>query len=250
MIAKNSFLVWFSRRNTLLIFLTGKLIRYIFYFAFLYFLLKQTRGFLNYDTNQALFFAVTYLLIDVLSQFLFRSVYTFRQLVITGDLDLILLNPVNSLFRVLMGGPDFIDFITLPPIIAIVVYIGHLLDPSFLQIIYYIFLVINGILISSAFHIIVLSVGVLYFEVDNIIMIYRDFVSMARIPIDLYREPLRGFLTFVVPVGVMITLPAKAFTTLLSPVGVISAIIFGISIFIISIKFWYFALEKYSSASS
>ena len=118
--SKNSFAVWLNRGWALFFFLLGKIVRYTFYFVFLFFLVKNTNGFAGFTGNQILFFTATYLLIDTLAQFLFRSVYSFRPLVVSGDLDLVLLKPINILFRSLLGGIDFIDLITIPPIIFVV----------------------------------------------------------------------------------------------------------------------------------
>src|SRR3989339_974701 len=139
--ATNSFAVWLTRRSAFIIFLIGKIVRYSFYFGFLIFLVKSTNGFAGYTGNQILFFTATYVLIDTLAQFLFRSVYSFRQLVVSGDLDLVLVKPINPLFRSLFGGADPVDLITLPAIIFVVVYIGSLLSPTLLHTTYYILLV-------------------------------------------------------------------------------------------------------------
>lgn len=250
LMARYAFVSWLSKRSTLVIFLIGKLIRYSFYFIFLYFLVMKSDGIMGYSPNQIIFFTLTFLLIDVLSQFLFRNVYTFRQLVIKGDLDLILVKPVNPLFRILFGGSDLIDFITIPPIIFIVGYYGLLLEPTFIHFLYYIILLINGLIISGAFHIFVLGFGVITTEVDHMVMIFRDVSSMARFPVDIYKEPIKSLLTFVVPIGIMATLPAKALYGMVGFFGTLSALVFGISMFYLSIKFWNFSLKKYTSASS
>lgn len=73
---------------------------------------------------------------------------------------------------------------------------------------------------------------------------------MGRIPVDLYIEPLRTVLTFVIPVGIMMTLPAKAFMGLLSfDLLVVSLLIGGIFLFL-SLRFWDFSLKRYTSAGS
>ena len=250
MMAKNAFQNWSVNRNVFMVFLIGKVIRYTAYFGFLYFLVKGTNGFLGYSQNQVLFFTATYTLIDVVSQFFFRNVYSFRPMVISGDFDLVLVKPLNALFRVLMGGPDPIDLITIPPIIFVVVWIGSLLNPSIFQILIYIQLIFNGLLIAAAFHIFVLGFGIITLEVDHAIMVYRDLTSMGRFPISIYKQPLQGILTFVIPVGVMITVPASAFMGLLAPLGIVMSIVFGIVLILVSLRFWNFALTKYTSASS
>jgi ABC-2 type transport system permease protein len=250
LMAKNAMLSWLNKRESVVIFVFGKVVRYFFYFTFLYFLVTKTDGIAGYSAHQALFFTATYSLIDTIGQFLFRSVYTFKQQIVTGDFDLVLLKPINPLFRTIVGGPDLMDLITIPPIIAITIYFGSLLNPSFVNTLYYLLLVINGLLVSMSIHIIVVSLGVITVTVDHLIMIFRDFSSMGRFPIDIYKQPLKGFLTFVVPVGVMFSLPSKALMGLISPAGILFSLVFGITFFVISLQLWQFALRKYTSASS
>ncbi len=250
MMAKNALLNWSTNRNVFLVFLIGKIIRYISYFGFLYFLVKGTNGFLGYTQNQVLFVTATYTFVDTVAQFFFRSVYTFRPLVISGDFDLILVKPANALFRVLLGGPDPIDLITIPPLIFVLILIGSSLNPSLLQVLSYILLLLNAFLIATAFHIFVLGFGVITLEVDHLIMVYRDLASMGRFPVDIYKQPFKGILTFIVPVAVMFTFPARVLMGLESFVGILFSILIGIIAFLTSMKFWNFALTKYTSASS
>jgi len=249
-IARNSLLNWSMNRNVLLVFLIGKIIRYVSYFGFLYFLVKGTGGFLSYNQNQALFFTATYVFIDTTAQFLFRNVYSFRPMVVSGDFDLILVKPINSLFRVLFGGPDPIDLITIPPAIAGLIWIGSLLNPTVFQIFSYIILLINGLIIATAFNIFVLGFGIVTLEVDHMVMVYRDLTSMGRFPVTIYRQPLQWILTYIIPIGIMITVPARALSGFVGPLGVFLSLLFGAAMLFASLKFWKFALTKYTSASS
>jgi len=235
---------------TLAVFLVGKIIRFVFFGGFIFFLLKGTNTLAGYNLTQALFFYLTFFLIDTTSQFLFREVYRFRPYIISGSFDLILLKPMSPLFRVLMGGADVIDLITIPPLIYLVFHYGSQLSPSTLTIAFYILLVLNGLLLAAAFHITVLAMGIITLEIDHTVMIYRDLESLARFPIDIYRQPLRGILTYFIPIGMMITVPAKALMGLVSPSGVLLSFLIGVVAIFLSLRFWNFALTKYTSASS
>lgn len=250
MMSVNSFSMVISQKLPFSIFLIGKLLRFGFFFAFLFFLLQGTKTLAGYTSNQAIFFFLIFNLIDTITQFFFREVYRFRPLIIKGDFDYVLAKPINPLFRVLMGGADVIDFVTIPPQIIAVLYFASLLHPNLLSVLYFLILLINAFLISTAFHIIVLSFGIITLEVDHTIMIYRDFTSLGRFPIDIYKQPLQGFLTYVIPVGLMISLPAKSLMGLSTPFGIFTAILIGILFIFISLKFWNYALTKYTSASS
>ena len=250
LMSRNSFLAVFNQRMALSIFLIGKILRFFFFFAFIIFLLKGTKSLVGYNLNQTLLFFFTFNLIDTVSQFLFREVYRFRPLIISGGFDLVLSKPINALFRSLMGGADVIDLITIIPLTIATFYIASLLNPSLLHTTYYILLLLNGLVIASAFHIFVLGLGIVTLEIDHTIMIYRDLTALGRFPIDIYKEPLKGIITFLIPIGIMVSFPAKAIMGLMSPLGVIWSIVFGGTILFLSFKFWNFALKKYTSASS
>lgn len=250
MMSRNSFMTVLSNKAILIIFLFGKILRFLFFFGFLFFLLRGVGTLASYTANQIIFFFLTFNLIDITSQFLFREVYRFRDLIVKGNLDLVLTKPQNALFRVLMGGADVIDFLTIPPLIFVIYYVGSLLQPSISHTFFYLIAILNGFLIATAFHIAVLAFGIITFEIDHTIMIYRDLTNLGRYPVDIYKQPLQGILTYLIPVGIMITLPVKILLGIVSPSGILVS--FGISILAIflSLKFWNFALTKYTSASS
>jgi ABC-2 type transport system permease protein len=213
-------------------------------------LVRGAEALAGYSIQQTVFFFLTFNVVDILAQFLFREVYRFRPMLVSGDFDLVMVKPMSSLFRVLMGGADVIDLVTIPPLFIAVWYVGSLLQPDVSQVILYLGLVINGLIIATAFHIAVLSLGIITFEIDHTIMIYRDITNLGRLPVDIYKQPLRGVLMFLVPVGTMVTLPAKSLMGLVSPIGVFSSFVLGTTAMFVSLRFWKVALRRYSSASS
>ena len=250
LMSKNSFQEVLSMRKVFFLFFFAKTIRFLFFFGFLYFLLKGTKTLAGYDQPQVLFFFLTFNVVDIFAQFLFKEVYRFRPLIVSGDFDLVLAKPVNPLFRVLMGGADIIDLTTIIPLLFAVFYVARAFSPDSAQVGLYIVLVVIGIAIAMAFHIAVLALGVITLEIDHTILIYRDLKNLGRLPIDIYKQPLQAFLTDLIPVGIMITFPAKALMGLLTPAGALTSLVFAVISIWLSLKFWNFALTKYTSASS
>ncbi len=248
--SKNSFLAMLAHRVGVVVFLLGKILRFIFFMAFIYFLLVKTKTLAGYTLNQTIFFFLTFNLVDIVAQFLFREVYRFRPLVVSGSFDLVLTKPISALFRSLMGGADILDLITIPPLIGAIYYMGTLLSPLSFQVFFYVLLIINGLIIATAFHISVLSLGIITLEIDHTIMIYRDLINFGRFPIEIYKQPLKGILTYLIPVGIMISLPAKSLMGLVTPIGVLGSFMLGAGLFFLSVRFWNFALKYYTSASS
>src|SRR3972149_810752 len=233
LMSKNAFISMLANRLGASVFMFGKLLRFGFFLVFIIFLLKGTNTLAGYTPNQTLFFFLTFNLIDVVTQFLYREVYRFRPLVVSGSFDLVLTKPVNALFRSLMGGADILDFMTIPPLILAIYFLGRSLNPTTVQVLLYLFLLINGLVIATAFHIAVLSLGIITLEIDHTIMIYRDLTNLGRFPIDIYREPIKSILTFIVPVGIMMTFPAKVLLGVLSPLGIlVSLVVSGLLLFL------------------
>src|SRR5438309_93051 len=120
----NAFQQALSNKVLFLLFFLSKIIRIVMFFLFLNFLLLGTKSLGGYSQSQIIFFYLTFNVVDTAAQFLFREVYRFRQLVVTGTLDFILMKPFNSLIRVLIGGSDFIDLFILLMIIFVTYFYG------------------------------------------------------------------------------------------------------------------------------
>ena len=247
MVSQNAFVSRFGAA----LFVLGKLIRFTFFLFFLLVITSRTQTIQGYTLWQVVLFYITFNLIDSVAQFFLREVYRFRNYVVSGNFDYFLTKPVPVLLRLLFGGSDVLDV----PIIALSVgfifvalsNIGPITTPDILV---YFLLLINGFVIAMSFHILVLAIGILTTEVDNTLWLFRDLTQMGRFPIDIYQNPLRSVITFIIPVGVMVTFPAKAAMGLLSAQSVIFAFIIGIFFLFISYKFWNFSLKRYTSASS
>jgi ABC-2 type transport system permease protein len=247
----NSFQQVLTNRSLMAVFLIGKSLRILLFLMFLGFLFQGATNLAGYNRDQIIFFYLSFNLIDTLGQLFYREVYRFRSLLISGGLDSILLKPISPLIRVLAGGADVMDLIMLVFLTLAVLWFGLTrisLHPfSWLV---YVVLIISGLFISTALHTFVLGLSILTLSVDHLIMIYRDITSMLRIPVDLYIEPIRFILTFLIPVGIMITFPPKALMGLISLPLTVFSVVFSLFLFFISVFFWRYSLRYYQSASS
>jgi len=238
------------RKFGFVVFLLGKFLRFLFFILFLVFIFQKSGGLGSYSANQAIFFFIVFNFVSSLSQMFFRGIYTFRQQVVSGSFDLILSKPLSPLFRVIFGSFDFIDLVTIPPLIFALFYSGSFLAPSLLDIAVFAALLINSLIISFSLSVIIVSLSLITLEIDHMVMIYRDVETMARFPVDIYGKKIGTLLTYLIPLGIMITFPAKAFMGILSFNFILISFLFGGLFFWLSLRFWNFALKKYASASS
>lgn len=239
-----------SRLSAILLIL-GKIIRFLFFLLFLVVIGSKTKAIVGYTLSQVIFFYLTFQLIDNIPQFFMREVYRFRRYITSGDFDYFLTKPLSPLFRSLFGWTDALDIpIIMLSIIFLLVSVIRMPNVTFFGIITYFILLLNSFAIALSFHVLVLAMAIVTTEVDNAIMLYRDITQMGRLPVDIYKEPIRGLITFAIPVGIMMTVPAKALLGLLStPVIIIAFIVSGLFLSV-SLFFWRRALLDYSSASS
>lgn len=229
-------------------FLAGKLMRFGLYFLFVSYLLHNTKILAGYNITQTIIFFLVFNVIDTLAQLLFREVYRFRPLVVNGELDTILIKPYHPFLRILVGGVDLLDLVT---VVLYVFLLGHFMTQlgslNSSHFLLFLLLIINSLIIATAFHIIVLAMGILTTEVDHAIMIYRDMTRLGSLPIDIYQEPLRSAFTFILPIGIMMTFPVKSLLGILSTQFIIVSFVASAILMTIALYLWDKALKKYQS---
>lgn len=234
------------------LFLVGKVLRFLFLFVFLFSVLSATETLAGYTRDQVIIFFLVYYIVDTAAQSLFRGVYWFRSLIVSGDYDFDLLKPIPSFFRPVFGWTDIFDLITL--VFLFGYFIWFLVSKGLLagtgSFFLFLILIVNSLIISFGIHLFVCAVGVLTTEIDHLILVYRDVSNMARFPTDIYPQGIRLILIFVIPVIVLITVPAKSLLGLLSFQWVGASILLAGLFLFSSLRFWKYALSRYSSASS
>lgn len=239
-----------SSRLGVLVFSIGKILRFGLYIFFIVILVSESKTLAGYSLAEVIFFFATFNLIDTSAQFFLRDVYRFRSHVVSGYFDTYLIKPISPLFKALFGGSDVLDLVIMFLSIGFILYSGQQIAPSLAGIIIYIFLLFNAFIIALSFHIFIVSLGILTTEVDNMLWMYRDLTQMGRIPVDIYHEPMRSIITFVIPIGIMMTFPVKALMGQLSFQWIVLACVVSTTFFLTSLVFWKYALRQYTSASS
>jgi len=235
-------------RQAILLFTLAKILRFVFLFGLIFLIFSKTNNISGWSLKQIIILYLTFNFIDTFSQVLYREVYRFRPLVISGNLDLILVKPYHPFLKVLLGGVDLLDFLLLIPYSFLLIFFIFKENVSFFSFFWYLTLVVNGLIISTAFHIFVLALGLLTTEVDNAIMIYRDLLNLGRFPIEIYQQIISFIFTFIIPIGVMITFPVKALFHFLNLKNIVFSFFISFFLLSLSIKFWQLGLKKYQAA--
>jgi len=233
-------------------FLLGKLVRLLFFFAFVAAIFKHTETIAGYTLVETALFFLTFNIVDITAQIFFRGIYGARRAVQDGDFDFYLIQPCSPLFRLLLTTVDFLDVLTMLPVVAMTAFVFKELPAGLGAERYalYVLLTLNGVAIAYAIHVLVAALAVRTQELENAIWIYRDLMFMGKFPVDVYGPVTRWVLTFAIPIAVMTTVPAKALLGLLAPAATAHA--FGVcAVFLAaSLWFWLDSVRRYTSSSS
>ncbi len=255
-LAAMAFLMQFGNRWSSLGWLGGKMIRFIFFFIFLSAIFRHVPSVANYSLAEVALFFLTFNLVDIGAQIFFRGLYMIGRDIREGDMDFYLIQPVHPLFRISSNLVDFLDFLTLIPVTALIFYMlpkvmGNL---SSVEILWrgflYLLLCVNGVLIAFSIHVLIASITVRTQQMETTIWLYRDISSLGRFPVDVYSNLFQAFLTFVVPIAVMVSYPSKAVLGFLSLEQIFFSFIVSGALLIFSQFTWKSALKKYCSVSS
>ncbi len=233
-------------------YLAGKLVRFGFFLLLIVSLFSFTDTLAGYTKYEVILFFLTFNLIDVLSQALFRGIYAFRFDIQRGNFDFVLSKPVDPLFYCLCRMTDILDIIFLVPIIVLIAYVmGRLPVPvGPMQLLHYALLVLAGMTTILGIHIITAGITIWKLESENAIWLYREAMTLGRFPPEVYAPAVRAVFTFVLPVILAVAFPAKAALRLLDGKTTVFVLCYAACFFGASLLLWRASLRAYSSASS
>jgi len=180
----------------------------------------------------------------------------FAELVRTGDLDFLLLKPIDEQFLVSCRR---IDWGTAPNLLMGAILMGVALyqkgwafDPTRVAMFFLTFAC--GVIIAYSFMMMLTSVSVWMVRNQSLMEMWWLFSSLARYPREIFAtpgaEPLGIFFTFVVPILLVSNIPADVMVRVLDPRMILwTLVVAGASLWV-SRRFFHYALRSYRSASS
>ncbi|MBI3955899.1 ABC-2 family transporter protein [Candidatus Gottesmanbacteria bacterium] len=169
-----------------------------------------------------------------------------------GQLDGLLLKPVDSQF---MLSVRYINFPTFPRVIAAIVFIFYLLSSNNIEVtiyewIYFIVLSLFGLLLFYSVWYVFMTILLWQSHLTNLTDLLFHVMDTAKYPKDMYENLSQYISIFLLPFVLTITLPTKVLLGRASFVDVSIIMVVSVCLFFFSKFFWRFALRYYTSASS
>jgi len=107
-----------------------------------------------------------------------------------------------------------------------------------------------GVVIVYSFLLILATCSFWFVRLQNIFVIFQSMYEAGRWPIGIYPPWLRTTLTFLVPVGFAITVPAEGLVGRLSPATLALALALAVALPLLARRYWLHGIRHYSGASA
>lgn len=233
--------------NNAITFIWAIIVMMVFFFIYRY--VDVVNG---WTLEKMLLLTAIYFLVDrIFDSFFEINFGNFVTLVNTGNLDLVLTKPVNSQFVVSLRHFSFAMIFSNLTMIGVIIYLAltYFSPIYWWQVVSFLVLLVCSVVITYSLWFITLLPVFWWGRIDNIQHLFRPFHQLCRIPIDVMGK-FRLFLTYVIPLAFVATIPAQSLIGKLSPWLIIYGIFAAVFLLWLSHRLWLFALRHYSSASS
>jgi ABC-2 type transport system permease protein len=225
--------------------------------AFFRTVFARTSTVAGWDEPQYFFFVGCFFALNGLIEMLFLdNCNEFAELVRTGDLDGLLLKPIDEQFLITCRR---IDWGTAPNILMGAAVMGVALIKmgwqfELMRVLTFLATFACGTAIAYSFMLILTSLSVWMVRNQSLMEMWWLFSSVARYPKEIFvgrwAEPLGLFFTFFVPILVVVNVPANTMVRVFDPWMVVFLVGVTVLLLWLSRRFFYRALRSYRSASS
>jgi ABC-2 type transport system permease protein len=221
-------------------------------------LYERTDSIAGWDRYQFLFFlGCHFALSGVVETFFLDNCIEFADLVRSGDFDFLLLLPLDEQFLLSSRG---VNWTAAPKILqgAIIMVVAlvcqeWVFDPFRLSLFFLLFAC--GAVLTWSILLIFSSVSIWFVRNQHLVELWWLFSTLLRYPRQVFdqvwwAEPLGRLFTLVIPVLLVVSLPAEAVVRLIDPGTVLWMLLLTVVFVVASRLFFQQALRSYRSASS
>lgn len=226
---------------------------WIFFFVMILFVVySKTNSVAGWDRGDAFVLAATVFLMNACFNAFFFSLQEIPSQIRLGTMDFVVTKPMDTQFWVSTRKFNFDQIGTAVAgciMIAVGIHVAGL-HPGLSQWCAYSLLLAASMAIFYAFNLTLMTTAIWLVRVDNLWVLGESLVGVARYPVDIYESGLRRFVTFVVPLAFLATVPARQLVKGFDLAAVGEGLIWALVVLGLSRLFWRYAMTAYSSASS
>lgn len=233
-------------------YVVAKLLRMGFFFVFVYALFRNTESLVGYSKGEVLLFFAVMNTVDIAFQLIARGLTTIPSMVRRGEYDILLSKPLSPFFASCFKMFDFLDLTTVPAAVAFLGIAIHTLPYQLTpqHILIAVLCWVCSLIMAVSLNVIIASLAFWVTEIENGFWIYRDLVYVGRFPPEVYTSSIRTIFTYLIPILLIVSAPAKALMGQASFGMVAASLIATILLVALARITWQKALRHYASASA
>jgi ABC-2 type transport system permease protein len=254
---KNSLIREMTFRGHFFINVIGELSWIFLLLVFIKVIFNQTADVQGWTQPQYLFLMGTHMIITSLYEtFFFGNCWRISHLVRTGNLDFVLVRPVNVQFLLSLERIEFSPMANIPVGAAICIWAAAQQGTSVTagRLALFVLLVFGGVMILYALLFMFAVTSVWLIRLTGLEHLWFYTVSLARYPAEIYKQFAGGLLwftgVFIIPILMVSNLPANVMMRTFDPRMVIYILMLGGVLLVASHFTCNMALRWYRSASS
>jgi ABC-2 type transport system permease protein len=226
--------------------------------AFYQTIFSKTSEVASWSQSEYLFFLGCYTALGgIIEAFFLSNCSQFAELVRTGDLDFYLLQPIDEQFLVTCRDIDWssIANVFMGAVVMAVTYVQLGLGFSMGRFAIFLLLFACGVAIAYSLLLFLTATSVWLKRNQSLYELWWLFTSLMRYPREIYvgslAYPLGWFFTFVVPILLVVNLPAHTMVKFsFNPLWIVFTVAAALALLVASRAFFRHALRRYRSASS
>jgi ABC-2 type transport system permease protein len=225
--------------------------------AFYRVVFARTSNVAGWTEPQYFFFVGCFFALNGLIEMLFLdNCNDFAELVRSGDLDGLLLKPIDEQFLISCRRVDWgtAPNVLMGSVVMIIALFQLHWQFDIVKVLTFFVTFACGTAIAYAFMLMLTSLSVWMVRNQSLMEMWWLFSSLARYPKEIFvgawAAPLGAVFTYIIPILVVVNVPSNAMVRVLDPVMVLLTIAATVALLWISRRFFLHALRSYRSASS
>ena len=114
----------------------------------------------------------------------------------------------------------------------------------------FLFALACGLTVLYAFWLCIITLVFWFVRIENVTQIFWSLFEAGRYPLDIYPGWLRALVSYIIPVAIVTTVPARGLMGSLSPLTLAGFSLAALLALAAAARFWRYGIRSYTSASS
>ncbi len=225
----------------------------IFQIIWVTILTHRIKSAFGWSKDELILLAISYVIVIAVFHLLFsRNLERLSRIIDKGELDTILLKPVDSQFLVSTWIVRYANFFRIFLGLGFLFYLTNQMGIhlTFIHVLSYLTLIFFGLMLLYSLWFIFSTILIWSPQLNNLIDFLYTINGMARYPTEMVKTLPFYLLPLILPFTITIVTPTRALFGKVLSGDIFVLLILAFLLFYLSRRFWKFALRYYTSASS